>query len=420
MKKIFLIGWKDVVLAFRDKAGLLLMLVAPFLLTLGLGFVTGRFSGPTTSGLSQIPVVIVNQDGGQLGNALVTLFQSKDLATLVSATSLSDPAAARQQVDADQVAAAIVIPAGFTQSIIPSQGAAATQADPPAVQVEMYANPTRPTSSGVVRSILDEFISRVEVGRAGGAVAVTQLISQGLVKPQDAARLGAEIGARQAAALETSSPILIKGIADGSQPVQFDPLAYMAPGMALMFLMYTVSNGGRSLLTEKAQGTLPRLLVTPISTTQVLGGKVFGIFLTGAAQMLILIGGSTLFFNLQWGDPVAVVALVLASVAGAVGWGMLITAVAKTPGQAGTIGSAIFLTFGILGGSFFQMTNLPTWFQVLSKITPNSWGLDGFTVLGLGGHIGEILTPLAALLLMGAVLFTLSVVLLNRRGFAER
>lgn len=67
--------------------------------------------------------------------------------------------------------------------------------------------------------------------------------------------------------------------------MKFDVLAYLAPGMALMFLMFTVSNGGRSILAEKTQGTLPRLLVSPTSSTQILGGKVFGILLTGAAQM---------------------------------------------------------------------------------------------------------------------------------------
>ena len=37
MRKLFLIGLKDVKLAFRDRAALILMLLAPFLLTLGLG-----------------------------------------------------------------------------------------------------------------------------------------------------------------------------------------------------------------------------------------------------------------------------------------------------------------------------------------------------------------------------------------------
>ena len=194
----------------------------------------------------------------------------------------------------------------------------------------------------------------------------------------------------------------------------------MAPGMALMFLMYTVSHGGRTLLAEQRQGTLPRLLVTPISTTQVLGGKVFGIYLTGVAQMLILIGASTLLFALKWGNLWGVLVLVLAAVAGAVGWGMLITALAKTPGQVSSIGSAVMLTFGILGGSFLSLDNMPAWFQSLSKITPNAWGLDGFTILALGGGLSEIMGPVTALVIMGALLFAVAVIIINRRGFAQR
>ena len=122
MKKLFLIGLKDVKLAFRDRAALILMLLAPFLLTLGLGFVTGRFSGGSSNGISHIPVVLVNQDGKQLGTALVDLFQSRDLSELVAPTLSNDPSAARKLVDENQAVALVVIPAGFTDSIIPAAG----------------------------------------------------------------------------------------------------------------------------------------------------------------------------------------------------------------------------------------------------------------------------------------------------------
>jgi len=271
---------------------------------------------------------------------------------------------------------------------------------------------------GVIKTILEGFISQVEVGRVGGQVAVTQLISQGLIEPQDAATIGAELGARQADAA-TGAAIRLTGTATGGEPVGFDPLAYMAPGMALMFLMFTATNGGRTLLTERAQGTLPRLLISPTSSTQVLGGKTTGIYLTGVTQMLILITASALLFQLRWGAPFAVLVLILAAVAGAVGWGMLITALARTPGQVSTIGSAVTLIFGILGGSFTNTGNLPEWFQTLSKITPNAWGLEGFTILALGGGLADILVPVAALLIMGATLFTAAALLLNRRGLAQ-
>ena len=417
MKKILLIGWKDVVLAFRDRAALIMMLAAPFVLTIGLGFVTGRLSGGSSSGLNIIPVALVNQDSGQIGSSLVDLFQSRDLAELVSAQNLDDPAQARRLVDEDQVAAAIIIPPGFSDSIIPSNQTGASSA---AVKLELYANPSRPTGAGVVKTILEEFISRVEIARVSAQVTVTGLLTSGRIGPQDAARIGAQIAAGQDAASQDNPAITLKNVTNGSKPVTFDVLAFMAPGMALMFLMYTVSNGGRTLLAEQRRGTLPRLLVTPISTTQVLGGKVLGIYLTGVAQMLILIIASSLFFSLKWGDLLGVLVLVLAAVAGAVGWGMLITSLAKTPGQVATIGSAVMLTFGILGGSFVSLENMPAWFQAISKITPNAWGLDGFTTLALGGSLNQILGPVAALVIMGAVLFTTAVVLINRRGFVQR
>jgi len=190
--------------------------------------------------------------------------------------------------------------------------------------------------------------------------------------------------------------------------------------MALMFLMFTASSGGRTLLTERNQGTLPRLLVSPTSNAQVLAGKVVGIYLTGAAQMLILIGASTLLFQLSWGDPLAVLVLVLAAVAGAVGWGILITALVKTPGQVSAFGSAVMLIFGILGGSFTSLENMPDWFVLLSKITPNAWGIDGFSTLALGGRMADIGTPVLALLGMGVVLFTIAAVILSRRGLAQQ
>ena len=417
MRKILLIGWKDLTLAFRDRAALIMMLLAPIALTIGMGFVTGRLSGGGSSGISHIPVVLVNQDGQQLGNGLVDTFQSSALSSLVKPSLQTDPAVARKLVDDNQASAAIIIPNGFTQSIIPPEGQESTS---DLVQVQLYANPTAPTSVGVIKTILEEYMSRVEIGRVSGSVTVTQLIEAGLIQVQQAQAIGQQIGQNQAIQMQNSTTIGLKSVSASGNAVQFDILAYMAPGIALMFLMYTVSNGGRVFLAERSLGTLPRLLITPTPTYQILGGKVCGIFLTGTAQMLILIITGSLFFQLKWGDPLGVLALVLAAVFAACGWGMVITAIAKTPGQVGAIGSAMILSFGILGGSFMSIANMPDWFKTISKITPNAWGLDGFTTLGMGGTLNDIHTPLLALLLMGALLFGTALLMFNRRGLAQR
>ena len=419
MKKLFLIGIKDLKIIFRDRAALTFMLLAPFLLTIGMGFVTGRFSGGST-GLSDIPVVIVNLDKEQLGNALEDLFNSEDLAELIAPSQSSNPEEAREKIESNEATAAIIIPKGFTQSIIPTDASAfnPNYVQPAVVQIEVYTNPTSPTSAGVVLAIVDEFMSRVEEGNASAMTSIEALMMSGLVNPQDIEKEANSL--YQNIEQNETNAITLTKINQGADAVEFDLLAYFAPGMALMFLMYTVSYGGRSILAERAQGTLPRLMTSPTRTVQILGGKVLGIFLMGVAQIGILILASSIFFQVKWGDTPGIIALVLAAVFGATGWGMLITSFSRTPTQVGSIGSAIMLIFGIMGGSFISLDQFPPFMRIISKITPNAWGLDGFTTLALGGTIKNLVEPISALLIMGLVLFGIAVVLFSRNGLVQK
>lgn len=416
MFKILLIGFKDLTVLFRDRAALILMLLAPFVLTLGLGVVTGRFFGGTSSGLSDIPVIVVNQDDGQLGETLVELFNADELAELMAPVAMDDVAAARAQVESDAMAAVVIIPAGFTDSVIPRDAAGVTAAPK---SIEIYANPARPLSASVVQTVVEMFLSEVEVGAVSGQVIVRQLIASGRLAPQEAAEAGEAIGQRLAEG-ETLAAIQVQRTIAGQNPdAEFDILSYLAPGMALLFLMYTVSLGARSLLMERDGGTLPRLLITPTTTAQVLAGKLLGTYFSGVAQLAILIGGSTLLFGLRWGDPLGLIALVLAVAAGATGWGVLLASVCRTPGQVASIGSALMLTFGILGGSLVQIP-FPAWMQPLTQITPNAWGIQGFTELGAGGTLAGIVPNLIALVIMALVLFAISAVLFRRgRGLQK-
>ena len=421
MKKLLLMGIKDLKLMFRDRAALMFMLLVPFLLTIGMGFVTGRFSGGST-GLSDIPVVIVNLDQGDLGNALEDLFNSEELSELMEPRASSDTEAARQVIEGDEASAAIIIPEGFTESIIPSGGTAfgPDYIQPEPVQIEVYTNPSSPTSAGIVKAVVDEFISRVEEGRTSGMTSLVGLMQSGLVDlkniESEARALFQNVELTESTAITLKTNINI----EGADAVEFDLLSYFAPGIALMFLMYTVSYGGRSILAERAGGTLSRLMISPTQTVQVLGGKVLGIFLMGVAQVGILILASAILFQVKWGNPIGIAVLILAAVFGATGWGTLITAFARTPTQVANTGTIVMLIFSILGGSFINLENFPPFIQTISKITPITWGSDGFTTLALGGTLSNLVEPITALLVMGTVLFGVAVVIFNRNGLVQK
>lgn len=415
LKKLLLIALKDLRLIFRDPSALVLMLLAPFLLTLGMGALTGRFSGGGGSSFSQVPVEIVNADEGQLGQALVEVYQSAELAELLAPTLSTDLAAAKALVDSNQRAGVIYVPAGFSDSIMSAQ--ASTVAP---VKIEFYANPTMPNSAGLLRSVLEQFINQVEIGRVSAEVIVTQLLQNGIIPPEQAAAIGTQIGQEMGQASAAPSSIQVKTNLAEAEGIAFDILAYMAPGMAMMFLMFTVTYGARSLLVENRTGTLPRLLVAPTPAGNVLGGKFVGILFTAIAQLAILIGGTTLLFRLQWGDSLGVILLILAAAIGATGWGIFFAAILKTPGQVAVTGSAVMLLFGLLGGSFFDLSMLPSWIQVLNKVTPNAWGNDGFYILSVGGRLKDISTNILALLIMGVVLFVVATILITKRGLARK
>jgi ABC-2 type transport system permease protein len=412
MKKILVIALKDLTLVFRDRAALLLMLLVPFMLTIGLGLVTGRFTagGGNRSGISEIPVIIVNKDSGQLGNVLVDLLTSDDLAKLVAPIVLHDVDEARQHVVDDHVAASIIVPAGFTASVFDPQQKT--------VKIEVHANPGRTLTASVVQSIVEEFLIRVRADSVGGQVTVRQLIVSGRIASADAERVAREIGGRQRAA---SGAITVQRVsADTADAPGFDILVVLAPSTALMFLMYTVSHGARGLLAERVGGTLPRLCMTPTTSAQILGGKVLGIFLAGATQVGILIATTTLMFGVRWGDLLGVVALVLAAAAGSTGWGLLLATVVKTPVQVGNIGSAMMLLFAILGGGLGFNFPLPGWADLIAHLTPNRWGIDGFIALGTGGTLTDVTPQVVALVVMGTVLFAVAVLLFRWPGFTQQ
>ncbi len=385
MKKILQIGWKDLRVIFRDRSALILMLLAPFVLTVAMGLVTGSL-GSSSSGVSQVSVVVVNLDQNAMGNSLVEQLKSPQLSQLLVVDENNDVAAARALVDASKTAAAVIIPAGFTSNMISQVGqSAATVA-----QIEVYKNPSRTIGAGVVQSAVERILGEME----------TTYLSRHV----------AGVGAVPTLTLKTSQ---------ASASEETNLLMYLAPGFALLFLMYTVSLGGKSLLTERQEGTLTRLLSTPIQPGQVLVGKMTGTYMIGLAQMLILIGASALLLSLTWGNQLALLILLITAVAAATGWGMLLAALSRTPGQVSSIGMAMTLLFGLVGGSFFggALTGVVGY---IGMITPNYWGQKGFNTLANGGNVQDLLPVYAALLVMAAILLVTSVTIFRKKGLLQK
>ena len=77
--------------------------------------------------------------------------------------------------------------------------------------IEVYSNPTRPISAGVVRGIVAEFVNQVTAGSVGGQVSVMQLVLNGLITPEQVQSVGREIGERAGQQVANAQLIAIRG-----------------------------------------------------------------------------------------------------------------------------------------------------------------------------------------------------------------
>jgi ABC-2 type transport system permease protein len=181
-------------------------------------------------------------------------------------------------------------------------------------------------------------------------------------------------------------------------------LNFFAPNIAVVFLFIGSGLGMRSLLMERAAGTLARITAAPVRPTQIVLGKLLAIFLTGMATIFVIWAVTTYGFGADWGNLLGVLLLAIATTAAMCGIGVFLTSLAKTEQQAFGITLLVGLFLALVGGNLLPSGSLPDAFQVLALGTPNGWALVGFGRLDqLGEPASSIIGPFVILLIIAVV-----------------
>jgi ABC-2 type transport system permease protein len=179
--------------------------------------------------------------------------------------------------------------------------------------------------------------------------------------------------------------------------------------MMVMFAMFTMLGGAITLIQERQEGTLRRLLVMPVSKVAVLAGKLVGVFLTGILQIVILIVVGALAFSVPWGQsPLALALLILAFAFAITSLGMMMAALTRTLAQANALNTVIVLAMASLGGAWWPLEIVPQWMQTLGRLFPTSWAMTGFhDVITRGLGVTAVLPEVAVLAAYGVVFLTI-------------
>lgn len=380
---------KDLRLRLRDRSVLLFAFVIPLALT----FVFSQLF-PTQEDF-ELTAGVVDLDGGDVAAG----FTQGVVAALVDdglvdATTFEDEAGARAAVEDGDIAAAWILPAGFSADVGAGDGG----------EIRVLVNPDRALSAEVARAIADGY--RAELDRISLVVATSATAAQGALSRSQLEEI-AELAVAQTPAVSTTELI--------APDQQLDPTSYLAAGMAVFFLFFTVTFGITGFLEERQQGTLQRLLAAPIGIGTVHLGKAMGAFVLGIVSMTVLAIASATMLDASWGDPVGVAVLIVAGVISALGVMAFVGSFARTAEQAGNLQSIVALVFGLAGGVFFPI-GAGTLGQ-LALVSPHGWFLRGLGDL-VGSDSWTAVLPATAALVAFGVVFAVPGALRMRRETA--
>lgn len=375
MRAAIIIAAKDLRQRLRDRSAIIMAVIAPFALAAVFSLLIPSDQGFHTE------YAVVDLDQGPV-SALLTgrVLPGVAEAGFADVTAVPDRDTAAGMVESGEVGAAFIIPAGFSEAIQRGNDATLT----------IIGNIDAALSTQIAEAIATGYAEEVNAVSLSVAAALGGFTT---VQPDALADLSS-----RAAVFEPS--ILVDEV--DAESKQMSDKTFYSASMAIMFLFFTAQFGILSLLSERRQGTLPRLVAAPVGPWAIVIGKALTGLVLGAVAMTVLAIASTLLLGADWGNPLGVALLVLAAVVSATGVSAMAATMAKTEEQASGWNAILAMSLAILGGTFFSLDRAPEFVSRLSFITPHAWFLRGLDELAsASGTIAEVLPAVGVMLGIG-------------------
>ena len=387
MKRILDITLKDLMQILRNRMTFLFLLIMPIAFTLLFGLAFGGSSQPTDT---RLPVGLINQDGGASSMQLQTLLAGSTVIRLDTTPGRTETDLAGL-VGSNKLAAALVIPAGYSQSV--------RNGSP--LKLGFYADPSQASTATVESELL------VACNRLASAVRIASIAASMTKNPA-----GFDLAVRQALAAWQHPPITVSvtsGVSSKPQDQKILSMAHSSPAMMIQFAIAGLLTAASVIVNERKTRALQRLLTTSTSRLQILLGHYLAIFTIIFVQFLLLM----LFGQLLHVDylrlPLATLLVAVVTAICIASLGLLIGVLAKSEEQAIVFSLIPMFVLSGLGGAWVPLEFTGATFQAIGHVSPVAWAMDGFkniTARGLG--FGSVLLPAAALFGYAIIFFALA------------
>ena len=375
MNRIFDIAAKDLTQILRDRKTFMFLLLMPILFTI---FFALAFSGPAKGpGDSRLPVGYLDLDHGTYSQNLKELLTGSTVIRLDEDPTRSETDL-NQLVADDKLAAALIVPAGYSQSV----------QDVTPLKLIFIADPSNTSTStieGEVMAATSRLMSAIRTAQIIGQTtsAFTPAFEQALAAWQNPP---VQVASTSSAAIEVKDAQVISA-------------THTSPGMMLQFAIAGLITAATVIVNERKTRSLQRLLTTATSRVHILLGHYLAIFTLIFGQFVLLITFGQLFLHVNYlRIPLATLLVAVAAAACISAMGLLIGVFAKSEEQTIIFVMIPMFVLSGLGGAWMPLEFTGAAFQSIGHVSPVAWAMDSFkNIVARGLDFNSVLLPVAAL-----------------------
>ncbi|HAE82936.1 MAG TPA: ABC transporter permease [Ktedonobacter sp.] len=369
---------------FRDRRTLALIFIVPLVVMSLLYLVLTNTS--TVQTLAIVRPTGTNSD--QVNTLLDKLLSGQDKLKTITITA--------GQVDTTlkngDAAAVIIFPEDFAQQIFTGQN--------PTVQVKLEGSD--PGVASAMSDVTSGLIHQLGVTMAALKTQLTQGGQPGQL-PQTI---------NSAIPFTVSNPEYLYG---GPQYTFNDSIAPVFIGIFSFFFVFLLTSV--AFLRERSQGTIERVMVSPLTRVELVMGYISGFTLFALIQSLLILLFVVFALRVHYSGNLALIFLVsVLLTVGSVNLGIFLSTFAQNEFQ---VIQFIPLVFGIqvfLSGIFWPVAQLPAALQPVSYLLPLTYANEALRNVMLKNYgIGDIAVQLVALLVFALAMVVLSSLTIRRQ-----
>lgn len=366
LKRLLTITRKEFIHIRRDRASLVLALVAPVMMLLIFGYAVN-------TDVNHVELVICDESRTPDSRELIEKFNNSYY--FKASEMVESPEKVEEYIDKGLVKVGLVIPADYSRQL--KRGRTA--------EIQILVDGSDPT------------------------IARTAMSYSVILANNHSVKLK-ELSAKKALQPPSPSPSV------GAKPlVLYNPTLesskFNVPGVVGLILQnITIILTAFAMVRERERGTIEQLIMTPVTSLELIVGKLIPYVLIGFYDFVVILILSYLLFGVAVkGSILLLILLGSVFLIGALAMGMLISAVSRTQLQAMQMAMLFILPSVLLSGFMFPREAMPKLIYAISCTFPITYFLEilrGIIVKGVG--INSLAGVTAILMLQIAVIILIT------------